>query len=558
MKKIVSILLCCVMLVGMIAAMGLTVSAKTALEKTYAAAADGDLLYELTFGETTGVYQSKIFADYTVDFDLDVKVTDAGRTLTAEYPTAVDGDALYDKDAKAVKWFYGDSIEGLTVGNGEKYTFKCKVFFPKYIPTGKTDYSYGNAGVYVNFPKNEDATYLYDTGYKYVAGYYGTADVRHTMSFGAGGKMAGKYLSTGNAYATTNLATRDADGFVDMAVEIDGVAVRVYFNNVLIDETDIFSSELASIAGNLGFSVYLYNLGAKLIVKDVNLYKGNTVKAGATVPAGYDTTGALAKTYSAAKWGDTLYKVDFTSANSLYNAMDRGGNALDSFFTVTESKDSVQMVNKGTAKGCYYGGAIEGLFITDKTEYTTTFKIKNSANGNTGFAFAMPLAASTANVYNIYGDFTFSNPSIVGEHGSTKIKGAKTDGAYQDITPFIDADGFASVKVEMKGYVASVYYLNAESKWTLLDSYDMSSSVSADGETTYKHDAGLQVAAMFYIHNKDMDSTVKDVVIEKGLTLTGEAPKTGDSAVYYAGAGAIALLAVLGMGYVSKKRVSVK
>ena len=57
MKKIISVLLCAVMLAAMFC-MSVSVGATA---KGYDAAKDGELLYEVKFGATSGAYQPYIF-----------------------------------------------------------------------------------------------------------------------------------------------------------------------------------------------------------------------------------------------------------------------------------------------------------------------------------------------------------------------------------------------------------------------------------------------------------------------------------------------------------------
>ena len=60
MKKVLSLILTLTLLVSMVCIGTIGASAND-LSKTYDAAADGDLLYEAKFGETSGVYQPYIF-----------------------------------------------------------------------------------------------------------------------------------------------------------------------------------------------------------------------------------------------------------------------------------------------------------------------------------------------------------------------------------------------------------------------------------------------------------------------------------------------------------------
>ena len=140
----------------------------------------------------------------------------------------------------------------------------------------------------------------------------------------------------------------------------------------------------------------------------------------------------------------------------------------------------------------------------------------------------------------------------------------------------VDADGYASMRVEMYGYNATVYYLNTAGEWVNYNEFDMRETQKFDGSATYSAPFGLQVCVGFYVYNKNMSAEYKDINIYKGLLITDPEGKldpvetepevtepapevtepadpvpTGDSALIFA---LIAVISLGGVAVVAKRR----
>ena len=554
MKKIISAILSLTMILALVAAMGITASAK-----------DGDVLYEVNF-KGDDKYAPADFCILKGDGTLETTVSEDGKSATITYVGTAAGRA-----------FWGGTIKGLTYGEGKNYTFSMKMAVAYTDTDGKL--ASGNAGVFINMPENTEAQYLLDLGYKSLVGYYGCPNIRHVMSYGAGGKSIGSVFY-GDAYVTDAkyLSTVDAEGFVDLDFVVTGSNVKVFINNVYIDEYDAFNTGLLEVAPNFGLSAYLYNPNAAITIKDAVVYEGNTVK-NPTYPD-YYVAGEYVTGYETAKTGDVLFTPDFTRKDTGFSARFLAANGEKFGITLDPNdKDYIKIEQDGSAeKGTYFGSVVNGLEINSETRYTTEWKVKTGAK-NTGFCFAVPTLHPFSNSFNIYGNF--QTGSFATEHGSTKITNINTPG--QEYVPVsdlgLDADGYASFRVEMHGYKATIYYLNAEGKWASYNEIDMTNTTNAKNPTTaYPHETGFQVCVGFYLHNKGLVAEYKDINVYKGLlisdpegkldpVITEPAPETtepapettapdasgdtGDSALVFA---VIAAVSVLGVAVVAKKR----
>ena len=553
MKKIISAILSLTMILALVAAMGITASAK-----------DGDVLYEVNF-KGDDKYAPANFCVLKGDGTLETTVSEDGKSATVTYVGTAAGRA-----------FWGGAIKGLTYGEGKNYTFSMKMAVAYTDTDGKL--ASGNAGVFINMPENTEAQYLLDLGYKSLVGYYGCPNIRHVMSYGAGGKSIGSVFY-GDAYVTDAkyLSTVDAEGFVDLDFVVTGSNVKVFINNVYIDEYEAFNTGLLDVAANFGLSAYLYNPGAAITIKDAVVYEGNTVK-NPTYPD-YYVAGEYVTGYETAKTGDILFTPDFSRKDTGFSARFLAANGEKFSITLDPNdKDYIKIEQDGSAeKGTYYGSVVNGLEINPETRYTTEWKVKTGAK-NTGFCFAVPTLHPFNNSFNVYGNF--QTGSFATEHGSTKITNINTPG--QEYVPVsdlgLDADGYASFRVEMHGYKATIYYLNAEGKWTSYNEIDMTNTTKATDGTPYPHETGFQLCVGFYLHNKNLVAEYKDINVYKGLlisdpegkldpVITEPAPETtepapdttapdasgdtGDSALVFA---VIAAVSVLGVAVVAKKR----
>ena len=546
MKKIISAILSLTMILALVAAMGISVSAK-----------DGDVLYKVNFkGDDT--YAPGAFSCLNGDV-LTAEVSEDGSSVTV----------TYGADATAGRAFWGGTVKGLTYGEGKQYTISMKMAVGTYDKDGTL--ASGNAGAFINMPVNTDSEYVLNLGYKTLVGYYGCPNIRHVMSYGAGGKAIGT-IFYGDAYVTDAkyLSTVDENGFVDLDFVVDGANVKVFINNVYLDEYDAFNEGLLAVGGNVGIVAYLYNPAASITMKDVVIYEGNTV-TNPTYPD-YYVEGASVTNYDTAKTGDLLFSADFSRADTGFAPRFLAANS-EKFAVTTDAANTnyIKFEQDGSAeKGTYYGSIVEGLEINSETRYTYEWKVKTGAK-NSGFCFAVPTLHPFSNSFNIYGNFT--SQSFATEHGSTKltnVNGTAASSGYVTVTDLgYDADGYSTFRVELNGYTATIYYLGADGNWVSYNVIDMTETTKIDGSATYPHESGFQLCVGFYLHNKSMSAEYKDINIYKGLMISDPEGKldpvetepevtdpvdpvpTGDAAWIYV---VLAAVALLGTAFVAKRR----
>lgn len=262
MKKFVS-LFTVVLMLSLIVSTMLTPASAADLKSVYENAKDGDLLYELKFDGSDGIYTPTILrADLEGDNVPEaVKIDDNGRTLTFTKPSG---------ESKAF-WF-GGRINGLTMTNGEKYTITMKVHLPVK-----------RAGIAVNFPTEvkeaEVAGSIPSNLYGVYGGFGITGNLRAIKS---GSRIAGTYKFNSTSDSTTTPMIT-ADEFSELTFLIEDNSYAVFVNGTFIDVVT-YPEDVKGAFDDIGFSVYLYHidLTEPLVVKDVNVYKGDTVSANAT------------------------------------------------------------------------------------------------------------------------------------------------------------------------------------------------------------------------------------------------------------------------------------
>ena len=281
MKRTLSILVVLVMLVSMFSFMTTGVSANV-LKSTYEDAKDGDLLYEVKFGQTTGAYTPTLFkASIAEDAVPETAVTikDDGRTLDFYKPSLTSGT-----------FWYGGKIDGLTWGGDKVYTITFKMSLPP-----------NRGGAYFNWPteaKQAELTGTAGTGLdnnyaSVLYGIYGRFTAEGDLgAMKSGGRVAGRYRWDTAGYKEFDPIIVEDGTLLDVAYLIEGNSYAVFINGVFCDVVDIPETDVKDVADNLGFSVYLYHIkeNTPMTVKDVNVYKGDIISSKATYPT-------YAKTY---------------------------------------------------------------------------------------------------------------------------------------------------------------------------------------------------------------------------------------------------------------------
>ena len=269
MKRTLSILVVLVMLVSMFSFMTTGVSANV-LKSTYEDAKDGDLLYEVKFGQSTGAYQPKIFRALETDnVDGAVVVSDDGRTLS-----------FTKTDATGAQMWYGGEIAGLTWGGDKVYTMTMEVMLPAK-----------RGGVHFNFPTAAKQEELKGTGTtdnnwaSVMYGIYGRFDPSGDLgTMKTGSRIAGRFRCDTAGYKEFEPIIVEEGTFLNVTYLIEGYSYALFINGVFCEVVDLAEADVKDVSDNLGFSVYLY-WATTLSVKNVNVYKGDTVSAKATYPS---------------------------------------------------------------------------------------------------------------------------------------------------------------------------------------------------------------------------------------------------------------------------------
>lgn len=275
MKRILSAIMTIIMLASMFCFLLTETSANT-LNSTYEEAKDGDLLYELKFGQTSGVYVPTQFHAPTLG-DLggeSVVVTDNGRTL-----------AFFKPSLASSASYYGGNIEGLKMGADKKYTITMRISLPP-----------NRGGVFFNFPTGNRKAALTGVSAKgndnkyhtVIYGFYGRFDPEGDIgSMKGGGRVAGTYKFDVDGYKQFDEIIVEEGRFRDVAILVEGYSYAIFVEGKFLDVISIPEENINGIADDLGFSVYLYHVkkNTPMVVKDVNIYKGDIISANASYPS---------------------------------------------------------------------------------------------------------------------------------------------------------------------------------------------------------------------------------------------------------------------------------
>ncbi len=572
MKRIFSAILALTMVLALVAAMGISASAK-----------EGDILHKINF-KNDDKYTFKMFATNGKADGVTSEVSEDGSSATVTVVT------------NAKRYFYGDVIDGLKLGEGKKYT--VEVLADNSIE-GKS--AMQNFGLYINGNKDitdADWAAITPNNSKYtdtmnaLRGYYGTPEgwkgtPKNTLSRGAGSKDYGLYVSDGTNYVG-GLYTPDADGFCKVSIEVDGFIYRVFINGEFFDEGYI---PFANNYDDLAVIFYVYNAGT-VTFKDAVVYEGNIYSAkGFTYPALREgavkedwsnammlnakelTMDAYAKAGLGAKLTDILFKNGTDYAPKMFNL-----TGTDPIITVSDDGKQIDFDKptdasmKDAGQGAtWWGGAIGSLEYTADTVYTFTYKVKtNDLRGGIFFNLdETNMKYNWGQLYNFYGNLDGSeNSDMVVCISGTKIIGHETvkTTSYTKFATLekniaFDAEGYADMAVTVDGYSWSLYYKDAAGEWVLFETYHGTAAEFAGAP---------QVACGVYLYHDMCTLGMKDVSLYKG-TLTDVAnyvppvetepapettepatpPTTGDSTLIFA---VIAAISVLGVAVVAKRR----
>ena len=568
MKRIFSAILSLVMILSLVAAMGITASAK-----------DGDVIRKINF---------KNDADYSFNMFCTNGKADGVSAEVSEDGTA----ATITVNTKSKRYFYGDVLEGLKIGEGKKYT--VEVLADNSIE-GKD--AMQNFGIYINANKDvveADYATITPNNSKFsdtlnaMRGYYGTPEgwngtPKNTISRGAGGQMPGYYVSTGSGYVG-GIYEPDANGFCKVSIEVDGYTFRVFINGEFFDEAAI---PMANNYDDLALIFYVYN-GGSVTFKDAVVYEGNIYSAkGFTYPALREgvvkddwsdammlnakelTMDAYAKAGLGAKLTDILFKNGTDYAPEMFYLA-----GTDLLITVSDDGKQIDF-DKPTDAGMkdagqgatWWGGAIGSLEYTADTVYTFTYKVKTN-DLRAGIFFNLDetnMANNYAQLYNFYGNLDGSEKTdMVICISGTKLTGHETvkTTSYTKFANLekniaFDAEGYADMAVTVNGYSWSLFYKDAAGEWVLFETYNGTAAEFASAP---------QVACGVYLYHDMATLGIKDAALYKGTltdvanyvppveteeTKPADPVPTGDSALIFA---VVAVISVLGVAVVAKRR----
>ena len=231
------------------------------LLKTYDAAADGDLLYTVKMNATDGVYVPKVWRDQN-------KVTEF---------TATDNSVEFLNTGVDSAYWWGNVVEGLKVNKDTKYTFSLKV----------QNKIKKNGGFGFVTTRGEMTNKCFNF-YGCFNPIEGLDNVASTVIERGTGKIPGLIMNT-TGY-TSIYPLQDAEGYIDVMVEIDGLVFSVYYKSTVYGLYDVdpywalfeqydMTEDLIFTGGEaeICFMTYTHNLTTNWIAKDVNIYKGLTV-----------------------------------------------------------------------------------------------------------------------------------------------------------------------------------------------------------------------------------------------------------------------------------------
>ena len=506
MKKTLSLALVLTMILSLVSMLGLTVSAANGLEKTYEAANDGDVLYNVLFNQTEGVYVPGIISakNQNVIDKTEITFADDGKSVTLKH--ANDADE---------RFWWGGSVQGLTYGEGKSYTIEAEITFTS-----------NNAGFYITNGVHDSDKFA-DSTYTKMYGIYGK--LTGSIMFG-GTRIPAKYLcnTTGYVswYGNYPEITSDSDVYKSITKKytfvVDGYDMYVYVDGYFFDYLPI-----SPYAGQdeVGISAYINNKGTTVTIKDVVIKKGTGPLATTTFPTKTrdnwvqnenpaDPAYQLNKSYADAKDGEKLVDLKFDSKTGVY-APCWIADENAAFDKCKYTANSVTIANKGTKGAAWFGGAIGDLKITADTAYTFQFKIK-CVNDYSGGVFFNTTnndhhPTSRVNRMGVYGNLNDTAKAMqvkMGLNGGNHTGYNYADVAYPDkVTPLIDADGFTDVRIVVDGYDYSLYVMDASGAYKLVSTVELTAADYVESD---------KLAFVVYVYNAGNELTVKDASVYKG------------------------------------------
>ena len=480
MKKLICLALTLLMVVPMLA---MVVSANTTTYKTYAEAADGELLYKANFNGDDRWQPSKENGSALCDRG---DVTSANLTVT---PDSADSTKANFTASASGHNFWGGKIEGLSIGEGFNYTVK----FTLNATASKEGFGVlvdGYTGVYVNSAKGRiQKTTNKLTGHDYI-NYSGSKENQ------------------------------------EFAVEVDGMTISLYVK--LADGwTKIDSATLTEYQNtNLCLNFYIYN-AINTTMSNLEVYKGlaaaNLVNDAPTTPENPtpeeptpEETPVDPTYYNSAAEGAELYKANFNgdenwNPSSEYAEANAGWNWTNSVnMTVTPNaenpyKATVMLSQQGNAA---WGADLKHLPLGQGFNYTIKFTVTRDANVPIGLLFD-----------GTYGTYMYATKGRAQRNGSANAGHSHmkydllNDGeaAILGLSPSTDSPSVQEFAIEVNGDETSYsfYVKDRDGRWLLID------SARTKDEEGFFNDHLCLYFYSYFVTQVD----VSDLTVYKGMSL---------------------------------------
>ena len=492
MKKLICLALTLLMVVPMLA---MVVSANTTTYKTYAEAADGELLYKANFNGDDRWQPSAENASQNAGWGEGNWACD-NITVT---PDSADSSKATVAVSPKGNTAWGDDIEGLPIGPGYKYTVKFTVVSTNGSAQGIGLFVDGQTGIYAQSTK---------------------ARIQR-----GGGKYDKDYTSYDGG-STSNQ---------DYAVVLDEYTLSIYakLNGAWfkIDEATCWTTNEDFLNQNLCIYFYAYNT-IDITVGNVEVYKGvaatNLVDDAPVTPETPtpetptpeeptpEETPVDPTYYNSAAESAELYKANFNgdenwNPSSEYAEANAGWNWTNSVnMTVTPNaenpyKATVMLSQQGNAA---WGADLKHLPLGQGFNYTIKFTVTRDANVPIGLLFD-----------GTYGTYLYATKGRAQRNGSANSGHSYVDydilndgnAAILGLSPSTDSPSVQEFAIEVNGDETSYnfYVKDRDGRWLLID------SARTKDEEGFFNDHLCLYFYSYFVTQVD----VSDLTVYKGMSL---------------------------------------